>query len=237
MKLLVLAGGFGTRLQSVLSEVPKAMAPVGNLPFLLLQIWNWKNQGVNSFVFLLHHRADLIIRFLQKEQQNGELRDCEVQWLVEPTPLDTGGAVAFAIEQLSLTGNFLVANADTWLNSGIADVTQVKAPAMAVVALPDAARYGRVKFNMQQIVTTFQEKDSKNRSAGWINAGLYRLNVDSFLGWNHLSFSLERFTFPAMVESRQLCAVPIQSEFIDIGIPEDYFRFCRWIDSERKGNL
>ena len=65
MKLLVLAGGFGTRLQSVVSDVPKAVAPVGNVSFLYLQLEHWIAQGVRSFVFLLHHQADLIIGFFE----------------------------------------------------------------------------------------------------------------------------------------------------------------------------
>ena len=112
MKLLVLAGGFGTRLQSVVAEVPKALAPVGKVPFLQLQIDHWKTQGINSFIFLLHHQADLVISFLQKEKKSGVLTGCEVFWLVEPMPMDTGGAVAHAVEQLQLTGNFLVTNAE-----------------------------------------------------------------------------------------------------------------------------
>src|ERR1017187_6530825 len=113
MKLLVLAGGFGTRLKSVVSEVPKALAPVGDVPFLHLQFEHWKNQGVTSFVFLLHHRADHIIDFINGEQY-GLLKNCAVQWIIEPTPMDTGGAIAYAIQQLNIRGNFLVTNADTW---------------------------------------------------------------------------------------------------------------------------
>lgn len=237
MKLLVLAGGFGTRLQSVVSEVPKALAPVGNVPFLHLQIEHWKNQGINSFAFLLHHQADMIVRFLKNEQQAGALIDCEVRWLVEPTPMDTGGAVAHAVEQLGLTGNFLVTNADTWLGTGIADLTQEIAPAMAVVQLPDATRYGRVQFDEQHRVTAFQEKNSNNQGAGWINAGLCELNAASLKDWDHLPFSLERVTFPAMVARRELRAVTLQTEFIDIGVPDDYYRFCRWVTADRKGTL
>ena len=237
MKLLVLAGGFGRRLQSVVAELPKALAPVGNVPFLQLQIAHWRNQGINSFAFLLHHQSDLIISFLQKEQQVGELMDCEVRWLVEPMPMDTGGAVAFAVEQLGLTGNFLVTNADTWLGTCIASVCQAEAPAMAVVQLSDATRYGRVQFDEQQRVTVFQEKNNKKNGTGWINAGLCQLNASSFKDWNHLPFSLERVTFPAMATLRELRAVALQTEFIDIGVPDDYYRFCRWIAADRKGTL
>ena len=236
MKLLVLAGGFGTRLQSVLSSVPKALAPVGSVPFLRLQIEQWKSQGISSFAFLLHHRADLMIGFLREEQKMGVLKACEVVWISEPTPLDTGGAVAYAVEQLGLTGNFLVTNADTWLGTGIVKVMSEKAPAMAVVELADAERYGRVQFDEQNLVTSFQEK-CNNKSPGWINVGLCQLNAASIKNWDYLPFSLERLTFPAMVALRELKAVPLQTEFIDIGVPNDYYRFCRWIEADRKGTL
>ena len=237
MKLLVLAGGFGTRLQSVVASVPKALAPVGSVPFLHLQIEHWKKQGISSFAFLLHHQADLIIGFLQHEQEIGLLKNREVRCLVELTPLGTGGAVAYAVEKLGITGSFLVANADTWLGTSIADVTQARAPAMAVVELSDAARYGRVEFDKHYSVTAFQEKSNNIQSAGWINAGLCQLNAESFKDWDHLPFSLERVTFPAMVARRELKAVPLRTEFLDIGVPDDYHRFCRWVSADRKGTL
>lgn len=237
MKLLVLAGGFGTRLKSVVAAVPKALAPVGNVQFLHLQIVHWMNQGIDSLTFLLHHQADLIIDFLQEEQETGVLKDFEVRYLVEPKPLDTGGAVAYAVEQLGLTGNFLVTNADTWLGVSIAKLIETNGPAIAVVRLSDARRYGRVQFDDHHRATAFQEKSNKIQVAGWINAGLSQLNAGLFTKWDHLPFSLERVTFPEMVANRELKVVPLQTDFIDIGVPDDYYRFCRWIAADRKGTL
>jgi len=233
MKLLVLAGGFGTRLQSVVAEVPKALAPVGDVPFLHMQIEHWKNQGLKSFVFLLHHQADLIIDFLRNEQ-NGLLEDCEVQWLVEPVPMGTGGAVAYAVEQLHLSGDFLVTNADTWIGIGIKEVWQTDSPAMAVIRVGEAGRYGNVRFDDKNLITAFHEK-STTAETGWINAGLCHLKAELFKDWDHEPFSLEQIIFPALVTRGNLKSVPLESNFIDIGVPEDYFRFCRWVESEKKG--
>lgn len=235
MKMLVLAGGFGTRLQSVVSQVPKALAPVGRLPFLYLQIEHWIAQGVRSFVFLLHHQAELIISFLEAEK-NGLLADYQVTWLVEPTPMDTGGAVAYAVKQLNLTGDFLLTNADTWIGAGVQDISRTAAPSMAVFSLRDSSRYGQVQFNDQFKVTAFSEK-STNQGAGWINAGLCRLNADLFKNWDGQPFSLERISFPEWAGRGMLNAVPLETDFIDIGIPDDYFRMCRWIEDGRKGKL
>lgn len=233
MKLLVLAGGFGTRLKSVVAEVPKALAPVGEVPFLHLQIEHWICQGVKSFVFLLHYQADLIVDFLTNEK-NYLLKNCEVEWLVEPMPMDTGGALAYAVGQLNIEGDFLVTNADTWLGAGIKEVWQADSPAMAAVKVGDAGRYGSVQFDDENIITAFNEK-SAMIGTGWINAGLCLLNAELFKGWNHEPFSLERISFTLLAAQGTLKAVPLHTNFIDIGVPEDYFRFCRWIESEKKG--
>jgi NDP-sugar pyrophosphorylase family protein len=235
MKLLVLAGGFGTRLQSVVSSVPKALAPIGEVPFLHLQVEHWKDQGLQSFVFLLHHQAELIIAFLQSEQQ-GLFKNCDVQWVVEPKPMDTGGALAYAIEKLDIVGDFLVTNADTWLGAGIKEVSQAKSPAMAVVKVENAGRYGRVAFDSNDIITAFQEKNSV-AGAGWINAGLSLLNAGLFKDWNHEPFSLEKVCFTKLTAQGTMKAIPLHGDFIDIGIPEDYFRLCRWIESRKVGVL
>jgi D-glycero-alpha-D-manno-heptose 1-phosphate guanylyltransferase len=235
MRIIVLAGGFGTRLQSVVSGVPKALAPIGQVPFLYLQIEHWIAQGLRSYVFLLHYQADLIIRFLEDEK-NGLLKYCQVSYVVEPSPMDTGGAVAYAVKQLKLEESFLLTNADTWLGTGINEMANSSESSMAVVWLSDASRYGQVQFNEMFKITSFSEKCSVH-APGWINAGLCKLSTDLFKNWDGQPFSLERHTFPKLVAEGLLKAVPIQNDFIDIGIPGDYFNFCRWIEKERKDKL
>ena len=231
MMLLVLAGGFGTRLQSAVSEVPKALAPVANIPFLHYQIEHWIKQGINAFVFLLHHQSNLIIEFL-KHQQNKLLNGCQVDWLIEPEPMGTGGAVAFAVEQLHISCNFLLSNADTWLGNGIQQILEASSPAMAVVKVDDAGRYGCVELDDQNTVQAFNEK-SGNNAPGLINAGLCLLHSELFKDWSHKPFSLEQVLFPSWANKGILKAVTLHTDFIDIGIPEDYFRFCRWIESDK----
>ena len=235
MKLLVLAGGFGTRLKSTVADVPKALAPVGGLPFLEIQLENWLNQGLRDFTFLLHHQADQIINYLQG-QMKGKLKDCQVDWLIEPTPLDTGGTIGHAVRELNLNKNFLTANADTWLGGGIQELIQSASPAIAVVNLANVSRYGQVHFDKQNHVIAFTEKTSQI-SAGWINAGLCFLSADQFKDWDGYPFSLERHLFAMLVKNRSLTAVPLQTNFIDIGIPDDYQIFCDWVAAGRKIKL
>jgi len=232
MRLLVLAGGFGTRLKTAVADVPKALAPVGDMPFLQLQIEHWLAQGLREFTFLLHHQADQIIAFLQA-QQIGLLKDCQVDWLIEPTPMDTGGAIGHAVKTLDLKDDFLMANADTWLGGGIHEMMQSAAPAMAVVNLTDVSRYGQVHFDHEHRVTAFAEKNGQC-AAGWINAGLCHLNADLFRNWDGHPFSLERDLFAMLVQNQRLTAVPLHTDFIDIGVPDDYHRFCRWVATGRQ---
>lgn len=235
MRLLVLAGGFGNRLKTAVADVPKALAPIGDVPFLQLQIEHWLAQGLRKFTFLLHHQADQIISFLGT-QQGRLLKDCEVDWLIESVPMDTGGALAHAVKTRDIEDEFLVTNADTWLGGGIFELMQSDDPAMAVLNLADVSRYGQIGFDHAQRVIAFTEKNGHS-APGWINAGLYHLNVELFKNWDGQPFSLERDLFPTLVRNRRLTAVLLKTDFIDIGVPADYHRFCRWVATGRQNPL
>src|SRR3546814_2364400 len=97
MKMLVLAGGFGTRLRSAVPDLPKSLAPVAGRPFLHYQLEHWIAQGIRSFVFLLHHQADMVVSFLN-ERDGDLLAGCDAAWLIEREPLDTGGSIAYAVQ-------------------------------------------------------------------------------------------------------------------------------------------
>jgi D-glycero-alpha-D-manno-heptose 1-phosphate guanylyltransferase len=235
LKLLVLAGGFGTRLRSVLGNIPKALAPIGTVPFLQLQLEHWHAQGVDDFIFLLHHQADQIISHLNN-QLKGPCQDCNINWLIEQDPMDTGGAVANAVQRMKIEGDFLVTNVDTWLGNGIFDISAIPAPAMAVKQLPDVSRYGKVIFDTHGQITQFVEK-SPGLTTGWINAGLYRLAAETFQNWDGQPFSLEHGLFTEMARAGLLQALSLDTAFVDIGIPEDYRRFCTWIEGGRRAPL
>jgi NDP-sugar pyrophosphorylase family protein len=228
---MVLAGGFGTRLQTAALGVPKALAPVGDTPFLQLQIQHWIAQGVRSFVFLLYHQADQIIEFLEACHDD-LLRGCSVSWTIEPQPMETGGAIAYAVRSQGLHGDFLATNADTWLGGGIRELCESVAPAVAVLHVDDIARYGEVLYDANASVMKFLEKDGRQK-AGWINAGLYRLNSKLFDRWNGSPMSLERDIFPQLASRGVLKAVPVMADFVDIGLPDDYERFCVWARTGR----
>jgi NDP-sugar pyrophosphorylase family protein len=134
------------------------------------------------------------------------------------------------VRELRLTGSFLVTNADTWLAGGIDAISRAQPPSIGVVQVADVERYGAVRCGPDGAIVAFDEKGA-NAGAGSINAGLYHLHASVFDDWDGQPLSLEREVFPLLAQQGRLRAVPLQAEFIDIGVPADYFRFCNWVES------
>ncbi len=234
MKLFILAGGKGTRLKSTVPDLPKVLAPIDNKPFLDFQMRNWLSQGVSSFVFLLHHDAEIIKKYIVSKYPE-LVKKKLIEFVVEPSPLDTGGAILNALRELKISGNFLVTNADTWLDAGFQKVWESISPAIGIIKVPDVSRFGEVSY-MDNKIVSFKEKNNKSNK-GFINAGIFLFNDNHFNSWNEDVFSLERDFLPSLVNKNELVAVRLNSNFIDIGIPSDYNRFCDWISSNKKNKL
>jgi D-glycero-alpha-D-manno-heptose 1-phosphate guanylyltransferase len=219
MEAIVLAGGFGTRLRSVVSNVPKPMAPVGGRPFLDLLLGSLKAKGITRVILSVGYMSDAIISYFQKNSLGMEL-----VFEVEPSPLGTGGAIAAALRQVH-SDCVLVLNGDTYLDLDIRAVSSMwpgdRTPIVVARAVSDTERFGRIDFANGRITKFI---GSGIQGAGIINAGCYLIPTNVFLGEN----MPERFSF----EDDFLCKRPPLSlrvfvalgQFIDIGVPDDYAR-------------
>lgn len=225
-KIIILAGGFGTRLQSVVSDVPKPWAPINKKPFIEYILSQLVDTGFQSFIFLLHHQSEIAIPFINSYKST-LLKGMKVEYLVENFPLGTGGAIANAVNELRINDSFFVANADTWLENADVFYKNSKAPSIAIVYVKDTNRYGKVIVKGNR-VEGFLEKDPL-LGEGWINAGIYHLDSSYFNAWNGEAFSMETILLPLLVKQQVLNAFPLETNFIDIGVPEDYKRFEKWI--------
>lgn len=234
MKLLILAGGKGTRLRSEVPDVPKVLAPINGEPFINLQIENWLAQGITSFVFILHHDANLIKDYISNLYPK-LIKNKKIQFVIESQPLDTGGAVSNAIHELNLNSNFLVTNADTWLSTGFKMMWNSKAPSIAVTKVSDISRFGKVCFEDDKVIS-FEEKNNICEP-GYINAGIFLFHPSDFETQTNKIFSLERSLLVELVNKNKLNIVKLNTYFIDIGVPSDYNRFCRWIANNKKNKL
>ena len=224
--MFVLAGGFGTRLRSVVNEVPKPLAPIDGVPFLHFLIDNWINQGVREFVFLLHYEAHQIISSLENCELLCNNVDVSFDFVVENELLGSGGAVKNALKIHSVEGDFFVTNGDTWLANGVSQLMTKKSPCIGSVEVSNSSRYGNIVCE-DEAVLSFSGACNLDGTRK-IYAGSCLLNKGIFEQINTRVFSIENLIFPKLVELGQLNAVHLHCDFIDIGIPEDYQKFVEW---------
>jgi D-glycero-alpha-D-manno-heptose 1-phosphate guanylyltransferase len=222
---VILAGGLGTRLRSVIADKPKCLAPVGNSSFLEIQIQTLARAGIDSVVLSLGYLADQVLAATSSKAQHAIIRH-----VIEAAPLGTGGAVAHALDTLGLD-EVLVANGDTYLDGDLSallrplDRGRAELFRMAVVEVPDRARFGGVEIDAGGLVRGFIEKG--RHGLGCINAGLYRLCREALPPSGRGAYSMETDVLPSLVQQGHVRASHICGEFIDIGVPADYQRFCR----------
>ena len=217
-------------------DSPKPLAPVDDRPFIAHLITHWAKQGVTDFVFLLHYEAHQIEFVLQQLADDPKFSGVHFKTVVENKPLGTGGAILNAIVDLEMKDSFLVVNADTWLGSGIEILSRSFPCSLAAVKVPNTQRYGSLSFKGAKI-SRFEEK-ANSSGTGYVNSGLYHLLPETFDGFSGgAKFSLEEDVFPELVSRRKLGFVKLESSFIDIGIPEDYLKFCNWIELGRRHEL
>lgn len=221
MEAIVLAGGLGTRLRSVVDDLPKPMAPVLGRPFLAYVLDQLADSGFHTVVLAAgyRHRA---IRSYFGEQYRG----LALLWSVESEPLGTGGALRLACDQAP-SGDVFVLNGDTYLDLDYRAMLEAHLRAgaqlsLAVCQVADVARYGALEIS-DGIVRGFREKGQSG--PGWINAGSYLLGAQLRNRWpKRAAFSFEQELLAPEVQSIRPLAFPTSGLFIDIGIPEDYAR-------------
>jgi D-glycero-alpha-D-manno-heptose 1-phosphate guanylyltransferase len=223
-QLIVLAGGFGTRLQSILEGKPKPLANINGKPFLKFLLHKWIKDGFEEFIFSLHFSSQEIINFISFERNCGILKKCKVQIVVEPIALGTGGAISYVIENADVNSSFFVANADTWIGGSILELDYSDDNTILVVEVEDTSRYGKVMLLDNKIIS-FEEK-GEAFGRGYINAGTYKLSKSIFHSWDEKPYSLENDLFPKLMRENKLFGLKVADIFIDIGIPIDYYSFC-----------
>lgn len=232
---IILAGGEGTRLRSVVSDRPKAMAPIGGIPFLQYLFENLYSQGVRQIVLSLSYRAEQIEAFV--EQWQNRPRDLVIRSVREPHPLGTGGALQYVVQALGIRSPIYVVNGDTYLPTGFGEFhasmqSDLSLNGLGLVQVDDTSRFGRVEFSEDQYILNFHEK-TEGAGSGWINSGLYYLQPDVLLQ-NQERFSLEIQVLPQLIRAKKLRGICLATDFIDIGIPSDYHRFERFLEQNNK---
>lgn len=219
---IILAGGFGTRLRSVVADVPKPMAPVAGKPFLAWQLEYLIAAGVRRFILSVGYRADVI------EAHFGcRYHEAEVLYARENEPLGTGGAILLALT-MARAERVFVLNGDSMCSVDLAalrraSLVRTDAIGMCVKHVQDAGRYGAVSVDSETgAVLSFAEKAAS--APGWINAGVYDLPRNVMANKQlPATFSFEKEVLQKLPHGT-LMAHAAGDFFIDIGVPEDYAR-------------
>ncbi|EIK3785581.1 nucleotidyltransferase family protein, partial [Campylobacter coli] len=205
MQAIVLAGGLGTRLRSVVQDLPKPMAPINGKPFLAFVLEYLKKQGITEIILSVSYKYELIQEYFKDEFEGMKIR-----YNVEKELLGTGGAIKDALKLVK--NEVYVVNGDTFFDIDLKKlVLNGSKICIALKQMQNFDRYGTVNVDEQGIVTSFEEKVFKKQ--GLINGGIYLLKKDIFD-----EFSLEKkFSFEEFLQENYK-SLKIQTQIFD-----DYF--------------
>lgn len=228
MEAIILAGGFGSRLRPVVSDVPKPMAPVAGRPFLARLIEHLGRRGFKRVILAVGYMHSLIVDYFRTHPA-----PLELHFSIESEPMGTGGAVKLAMGSAS-ADNVFVLNGDTFalLNYGAMLQEHVQHGAMATLALtlvPDSARFGSVRLDMAGRILAFDEKG--RAGPGVVNAGTYVLNRRWVSDqWPNGAFSLEHDMLLKEAGHVPIYGFNANGELLDIGTPQSYADAARFVN-------
>lgn len=220
--VVILAGGLGTRLRSVVEHQPKVLAPIDGKPFIFYLLTYLSQQGFTHIVLSVGYLKEQII-----EAVGSRFLNLEITYVVERTPLGTGGALAHVMQTLQPVEDVVVLNGDSFLALDYASFLQSHTLSgaeisMALTYMPHDNRYGRVTFNAQNIATSFSEK-SESQTPGFINSGVYLLKPHFFERFDlGDSFSFEHDLLCPYIDTLSIHTFKSDAYFIDIGVVSDY---------------
>jgi D-glycero-alpha-D-manno-heptose 1-phosphate guanylyltransferase len=220
MEAIILAGGFGTRLQHIVSDVPKPMATIAGRPFLEYILDYLKHESVNQAILAVGYKKECIMEYFGKNYQGMQLT-----YSSEDKPLLTGGAIKQALGYCQ-GENVFVINGDTYfdvhLRKMMEDFLSHQADiSVAIHEMHNFCRYGTVHTDAGQWITGFEEK--KEKQNGYINGGIYLIKKSILDDYPEV-FSFEKDVMERLVEKVRMRAFTCSGYFIDVGIPEDYYK-------------
>ena len=230
MQAILLAGGLGTRLRSVVSDRPKPMALVSGRPFMEYVVHELSRHGITDIIFAVGYKGSMVEEYFGDGSRftAPDGTRLTVRYAYEEELLGTAGAIKNAGRYVT-EERFFVLNADTFYQidySRLADLQKDLNLEMALVLreVPDVSRYGQATLR-DGILTGFNEKTTE-AVPGTINGGIYLMDRALLETIPAGKVSLENEMIPRWLgEKRRLGGIVNDGYFIDIGVPEDYFRF------------
>jgi len=233
MHAVVLVGGFGTRLRPLTNSLPKPLLPLGQRTILEWLLVHLARGGVTDAVLALGFKPEPFMQAYPDARCAG----VRLSYAIEDSPRDTAGAIGFAARSAGLHERgetFVVANGDIVTDLSVGDLVaahraNVSHGARATIHLTpvaDPSQYGVVEFEEVGRVRGFREKPAPGTTTSrHVNAGTYVFEPDVLdIMPGDAPLSVERVTFPVLVERAPLFAHPTDDYWLDAGRPESYLR-------------
>lgn len=225
MDVLILTGGQGSRLRTVVNDRPKTMAQINGRPFLDMLIEHLSGFGFTRYTLCVSYMAEFIKEYYRTNNTNS----LEITFSSEVTPLGTGGAVKHAASLIA-SDTFLVLNGDSFCPVDFHKFIEFhleKSALLSMVLSPAEGSddYGSVVIDGSNRVMQFREKKPIDKT--WINAGVYLFEkkVLSLIPSGDI-YSLEYDLFPQLI-GKDFFGFPTAGKVIDIGTPERYMDAMR----------
>lgn len=222
---IILAGGMGTRLRSVVSDRPKPMALIGNTPFLERQMIYWLGQGINHFILSVGYKFEIIQNYF-----GDNFRNVPIDYAIESSPLGTGGGLMHSLQFLKNDEPFVVLNGDTYFSISLSKLQEAYRNhhsdwCLALFNNNDKKRYLGISVDVNHQIQAFKAENLKDQ---WVNGGVYLLTQEPLKKLNLKltdKISIEENIFPmALALGQKMIGIEFEETFIDIGIPEDFLR-------------
>lgn len=261
MQAILLCGGMGTRLRSVVSDRPKPMADICGKPFLQYLLEMLRDKGITEVIFALGYKGEMIEEYFH----DGSAFGLKIAYSYEEEPLGTGGAIRNALPKI-LEEEVLVLNADTYFPMDYQGLLRFHQEndgdfSLATRAVPDISRYGAVRRDPAGRILAWNEKlgdggqqpgegskqpiegnaqqaasSSPKSLSGEINGGIYVMKKSLIAEIPEGKHSLEQDCIPKWLsEGKRIFGLPFHGYFMDIGIPEDYQQFITDVEQGKHG--
>lgn len=224
MQAILLAGGLGTRLRAVVSDRPKPMALIGDKPFMEYVVHELSLHGITNIIFAVGYKGSMVEEYFK----DGSGFGVSVSYAYEEELLGTAGAIKNAGQYVT-DDQFFVLNADTFYQMDYGRLVKVMEEGSLDMALvlrevPDISRYGAAVLENGRL-TGFNEKSEEKRP-GTINGGVYLMKRELLPRIPAGKVSLEQEMIPEWMKAgAALGGIVNDGYFIDIGVPEDYYKF------------
>lgn len=224
---VILAGGLGTRLRSVVADRPKPMAEVAGRPFLEHLISYWIKQGVDRFILSTGYRSTMI-----RDHFGASFNGVPIDYVTEAIPLGTGGAIVKCQRQMALSSPFLLLNGDSFFAVELDSLIRCRNATnsdwiFSLFPTSNNKRYLTLNLENNGSVKIPDGIESPKHTSElrWANGGVYFVNPKALLPVisNEHSASLESDFLPYLQNlGQRFHGVKCEGTFIDIGVPEDF---------------